>query len=131
MANKKGSGLLMVMADVPADKEEEFNRWYNEEHLADVTSVPGVLNGARYQAVKGGPKYLAIYELETYEVTHTPEFGKIREQRAEWSKRMPQRYWDQLRPVYLPPDLPRWGLSRRGRYRYGAGPPDRSDERSA
>ena len=88
MAKRKGAGLLMVMADVPSDKEEEFNRWYNEEHLEDVTSVPGVLNGARYQAVKGGPKYLAIYELETYEVTQTPEFTKIREQPTEWSKTM-------------------------------------------
>ncbi len=30
-ASKKGAGLLMVWADVPADKEDEFNRWYNEE----------------------------------------------------------------------------------------------------
>ena len=35
MAKKKGTGLLMVWADVPADKEDEFNRWYNEEHLAE------------------------------------------------------------------------------------------------
>ena len=88
MAKRKGAGLLMVMADIPADKDEEFNRWYNEEHLADVTSVPGVLNGARYKAVKGGPQYLAIYELETYEVLKTPEFTKIREQPTEWSKRV-------------------------------------------
>ena len=31
MTTQKGTGLLMVWADVPADKEEEFNRWYNEE----------------------------------------------------------------------------------------------------
>jgi hypothetical protein len=31
----KGAGLLMVWADVPADKEPEFNRWYNEEHLKE------------------------------------------------------------------------------------------------
>ena len=35
MAKKKGTGLLMVWVDVPADKEAEFNRWYNEEHLAE------------------------------------------------------------------------------------------------
>ena len=32
MADRKGRGLYMVWADVPADKEVEFNRWYNEEH---------------------------------------------------------------------------------------------------
>ena len=37
MTQKKGTGLLMVWTDVPADKEADFNRWYNEEHLADMT----------------------------------------------------------------------------------------------
>src|SRR5207237_10406033 len=59
MANTKGTGLLMVWADVPADKEAEFNRWYNEEHLAERLSIPGFLSGARHEAVKGGPKHLA------------------------------------------------------------------------
>ena len=33
MANKKGTAMMMVMADIPADKEDDFNRWYNEEHI--------------------------------------------------------------------------------------------------
>ena len=48
MAYKKGTALMMVWADVPADKEDEFNRWYNEEHLAELLAVPGVLGAARY-----------------------------------------------------------------------------------
>ena len=65
MANKRGTGLLTVWADVPADKEDDFNRWYNEEHLAELLAIPGVLNAARYEAVKSGPKHLACYELES------------------------------------------------------------------
>src|SRR4029450_12612932 len=60
----KGTGLMMVWTDVSADKEKEFNRWYNDEHLAERLELPGFLNGARYEAVKGGPKHLAVYELE-------------------------------------------------------------------
>ena len=59
MADKKGTGLLMVWADIPADKEEDFNNWYNTEHLAELLSIPGVLNAARYEAVSSGPKPLA------------------------------------------------------------------------
>ena len=33
MVAKKGKGLLMVYADVRPEDEDEFNRWYNEEHL--------------------------------------------------------------------------------------------------
>ena len=65
MTKKKGTGLLMVWADAPPDKEADFNRWYNEEHLAERLSVPGFLSGAWYEAVKGAPKHLACYELES------------------------------------------------------------------
>ena len=51
-AKKKGTGLLMVWCDVPADKEGEFNRWYNEEHLGERMAIPGFLSAARYEAVK-------------------------------------------------------------------------------
>jgi hypothetical protein len=61
MTQKKGTGLLMVWAGVPADKEADFNRWYNEEHLAECLSIPGFLSAARYEAVKGSLKHLAYY----------------------------------------------------------------------
>ena len=44
MADKKGTGLLMVWADIPADKEEDFNNWYNTEHLAELLSIPGAVS---------------------------------------------------------------------------------------
>jgi len=87
MANRKGSGLLMVWADVPSDKEKEFNRWYNEEHLAERLSVPGFLSAARYEAVKGGPKHLAVYELEGVGVLQSDAYKKLAAQPSEWTKR--------------------------------------------
>ena len=87
MANRKGSGLLMVWADVPSDKEKEFNRWYNEEHLAERLSVPGFLSAARYEAVKGGPKHLAVYELESTAVLQSDAYKKLVAQPSEWTKR--------------------------------------------
>ena len=86
MANKKGTALLMVWADVPADKEADFNKWYNEEHLAELLSVPGVLNAARYEAVKSGPKHLACYELESPDVVETSAFKD--RPRTEWGSRV-------------------------------------------
>ena len=53
MEAKKGDGLLMVYCDVAAEHEEEFNRWYNDEHIPERLAIPGVLNAARYQAVAG------------------------------------------------------------------------------
>src|SRR5919204_2830500 len=77
MTAKKGTGLLMVWADVPADKEKDFNRWYNEEHLAERLAIPGFLAGARYEAVKGAPKHLAYYELESPEVLQSEAYRRV------------------------------------------------------
>jgi hypothetical protein len=87
MANKRGTGLLMVWCDVPADKEAEFNRWYNEEHLAERLSVPGFLSAARYEAVKGGPKHLAVYELESPAVMESEAYKKVSNNPTPWTKK--------------------------------------------
>jgi hypothetical protein len=85
---KKGTGLLMVWADVPADQEEEFNRWYNEEHLPERMAIPGFLAGARYEAVKGGPKHLACYELESAAVLESPAYRRVQANPTPWTKRI-------------------------------------------
>ena len=87
MANRKGNGLLMVWADVPADKEPDFNRWYNEEHLAERLAIPGFLSGARYEAVKGGPKHLAVYELENAAVMESPAYKTVQANPTPWTQR--------------------------------------------
>ncbi len=88
MAKKKGTGLLMVWGDVPTDREDEFNRWYNEEHLADQLSVPGFLSAARYEAVEGGPKHLACYELESAEVMESDAQKELLRNPSEWTRRI-------------------------------------------
>ncbi|MDP6347040.1 MAG: hypothetical protein QGF81_01565, partial [Dehalococcoidia bacterium] len=50
-----------------SDKDTEFNDWYNNKHLPDFRSLPGVVEGTRYEILRGhkkNPKYLAVYELE-------------------------------------------------------------------
>ena len=73
-ANKKGTGLLMVWCEVPVDIEDEFNRWYNEEHIEERLSIPGILSAARYEAVVSGPKHLAVYELESSAIMESDEY---------------------------------------------------------
>ena len=87
MTKQKGAGLLMVWADVPADEEAEFNRWYNEEHLAERLAVPGFLSGARYEAVKGAPKHLACYELENAAVLESEAYKRAKAHPTPWTRR--------------------------------------------
>ena len=118
MAYKKGTALMMVWADVPADKEEEFNRWYNEEHLAELLAVPGVLGAARYEAVSSGPKHLACYELENPEVVESDAFKN--RPPTEWGKRMSPRVvgtnfignvYEMIHPAQLTPEIAESGMA--------------------
>ena len=45
------------------------------------------MNGARYEAVKGGPKHLAVYELESLAALETPEYKKVRANPTPWTKK--------------------------------------------
>ena len=88
MAAKKGRGLLMVYVDVPAEVKDEFNRWYDEEHVPERLAIPGVLNAARYLAQKGGPKYLACYELDQPEVYFSDPWQNLGKNPSEGTKRL-------------------------------------------
>lgn len=57
----------------PADgKEEEFERWYDEQHVPDLFAIPGFVSAQRFrltdaQARKEGHphRYLVVYEIDT------------------------------------------------------------------
>ena len=74
MSKTRGTGLLMVWTDIDAGFEAEFNRWYDEEHISRLLEVPGFLSAGRYMALKGGPKYLAMYELEDHNVLRSAAY---------------------------------------------------------
>ena len=84
----KGNGIFLVYTDIDSKFEEEFNAWYNTEHLGELLNLPGFLDAARYVAEKGGPKYLAAYELTSADALKTAEFQKWRANPSPWSRRM-------------------------------------------
>ena len=88
MVQKKGSALLMVYVDIDVEHDAEFNAWYDQEHLAERLSAPGFLDGARYEAVKGGPRYLAVYELESAETLQSDEYRRQSQNPTPWTDRM-------------------------------------------
>ncbi|MGH7932494.1 MAG: hypothetical protein ACREQN_04930 [Candidatus Binataceae bacterium] len=81
----RGTGLFMLWTDVDPEYEAEFNRWYNDEHIQHLLKVPGFLSAGRYAALKGAPKYLAMYELENSDVLRTAAFlDEVRYRPSPW-----------------------------------------------
>jgi hypothetical protein len=75
---KAAEFALTVRLNTPADREKEFNDWYNEDHLPALVGVPGVYCARRYEAVDGDPKYLAVYEMRDGAATKSPEWETAR-----------------------------------------------------
>src|SRR5690348_4195405 len=87
---KKGHAIYLVYTDLADDRhDEEFNAWYNTRHLPQLTAIAGILDAARYVAVKGGPKYLAVYELESADVIHSDAF--VNRPKTAWDQQMSPR----------------------------------------
>jgi hypothetical protein len=64
------------MTEPPAAMEEEFNPWYDTEHLAERLAITGFRSAQRWVASCAPPegKCLATYELESLEILKSPEY---------------------------------------------------------
>ena len=85
-------GLVTVWLDVPAEREDEFNDWYNLEHLRQVVALPGFVRARRYRVDDAPLGYLAWYETVDESVEPGRDFQAIVEQPSAWSQRMRRLY---------------------------------------
>jgi len=91
----KAKYLMIASMDVDAEHDAIFNEVYDQEHVPNLSKVPGVLSITRYKRETltmniGGerktvelpnePIYTAIYEIESPEVLTSPAWDKAVEQ---------------------------------------------------
>lgn len=62
--------IMIATSTAKEGREEEYNAWYDQTHIADICAVPGFKSGQRWRAVpEASPNtppadYIAIYEIE-------------------------------------------------------------------
>ena len=62
--------LFVLSRPVSAEREDDYNKWYDEVHLAEVCAVEGIVAAQRFVAAAEQPvgeapsPYIAIYEFE-------------------------------------------------------------------
>jgi hypothetical protein len=82
-------GFLLVLMQPPDNIEEEFNAWYDTEHVPERLAVPGVLTAIRFSSVSATPKYLAMYDLESESVLESGAYKRVAgENSSPWTKRV-------------------------------------------
>lgn len=88
----------IVRTDVESGWDEELQRWYDEEHMAMLASVPGTVQARRLISLDATPRYYACYELRAPEVLTTAEWLKARA--TAWSERVRPMFRNTRRTMY-------------------------------
>lgn len=86
-------GMLLNAMDVAPEGEDEFNAWYDQEHIPALAAVPGTIAARRFRAAAGRTsthQYVAIYHLESPEVTRS----------AAWRDAVETPWTQQVRPYF-------------------------------
>ena len=60
----------LIVYSSPADgREDDYNAWYDDVHLAEFSALPGVISGRRFKVAAADadakPVYAAVYELSS------------------------------------------------------------------
>ena len=66
--------VMVVPSSAKPGRDDDYNTWYDGRHIHDICAVPGVISGRRFDADPASPnpvpgRYLAIYEIETDDIT--------------------------------------------------------------
>ena len=89
MENK---GFLLVLMQPPPAFEDEFNAWYDAEHVPERLAVPGFETALRYVCISGAPRYLAMYDMNNAAVLDTEGYLRVSFDRSSpWTKRVTGR----------------------------------------
>jgi hypothetical protein len=77
-------GLLLTLTEPPPAIEEEFNAWYDTEHIPERLAIPGFRSARRWVS---GRSYLATYELDSAAVLQSPVYLARYQNQTPWSRR--------------------------------------------
>ena len=86
LQTRSAEGELFIWTNVEAVHEEDFNRWYDREHMEERAQIPGFVWARRYRAVSDDKcRYLALYRTRDVEVFLSAPYRKAFENQTEWS----------------------------------------------
>lgn len=80
-------GLVLAFIDIRPEVADEFEDWYETEHMPRLAALPGMLRAARYRASPGySPAHLACYLMDDLALSQSPRW--LEAARTPWSARI-------------------------------------------
>ena len=85
-------GVLIAAMDFSNVAADEFNDWYDTEHIPERQRVPGFLTLQRWIGAENPRQSVATYDLDSLAVLQSPGYRAIGgENLSPWSKRVTAR----------------------------------------
>jgi hypothetical protein len=82
-------GLMVGVMNYRGVAPDEFDAWYDTEHMPERVVVPGVRSARRYVDCTGGTLSLAVYELDSIDVLHSEPYLAVSGRNySPWSRRI-------------------------------------------
>jgi hypothetical protein len=83
-----GTGVLAVWNNRIKEDEDNYENWYQNEHLPERLGVPGFIRGRRYQAVVGDLEFFTWYEVASPAVLRSEPYKKCLANPTPWTQRI-------------------------------------------
>jgi hypothetical protein len=81
-------GAILFSEMTPDESsEDEFNEWYDYEHIPLRMAVPGFRSAQRYR-IAGKRNFLAVYEMDSPEVLKSPAYLSVKNNPSDRTRRM-------------------------------------------
>ncbi len=137
----KKRAIVISRMDPPREKEAEWNRWYNEEHIPSRLKLPGYLVIRRYELVTGLPdefkpatKYLTLVEFDSLDALQSKERAEVFRKESLYPKEsfetisnsLPRRHMGMYEQIY--PDTRDYQVPEQAGYLLAIGHKDLPDE---
>lgn len=97
-AGLAGAWHYVVETDVKPQAENDFNDWYQNEHLPGLASVPGTVLAVRLKNPQGSPRYHACYLLHTREAFGSEPWLAVRA--TDWASQVRPNFMNTKRTMF-------------------------------
>lgn len=96
--------MFVVGIELESGYEDDFEDWYNNEHLPALANVPGVNRAVRYRKAPEQedtpeyPEYLALYDVQSLEIPGNSDWKAAVE--TPWTQRLRPHFTARWRGGY-------------------------------
>ena len=92
-------GELLIWTSVDPAYEQDFNQWYDQEHMQERAAIKGFRWSRRYHSDTCARPYLALYQTDTLRVFTSEPYRQAFTKQTQWSERNFTRMRDTSRRV--------------------------------